>query len=284
MGPEVAGGGGPPEFELVLIDGDNLLHRVRGMRDEAGLRWLLPRLRAWLPQGSRALVMLDGQPDPGESLRRRVATGVEFQHSGNVDADTRLVQTLAARPYADRARTVVVTDDRQLGDRARQAGGQVRRLDWLVGGLAGAVGEPAVVGGGPREPPRRPWVARALLGAGAPGRGRSVAGVKPPAGDRAAVGGDASSAGRAGVAGGADVARPAADTSGRESDGGLLTGGIRPVGIGRGKAPRSSGSPSTPESSGSDAPEETRDADAEREPWKPGRGATRKRGNPKRGS
>jgi hypothetical protein len=228
MGPEVVGGG-LPEFELVLIDGDNLLHRVRGMRDEAGLRWLLPRLRAWLPQGSRALVMLDGQPDPGESLRRRVATGVEFQHSGNVDADTRLVQTLAARPYADRARTVVVTDDRQLGDRARQAGGQVRRLDWLVGGLAAAVGEPAVVGGGPREPPRRPWVARALLGAGAPGRGR-------------------------------------------------------PAGIGRDKAPRSSGTPPSPSSSGPRATGEAEDADAEREPWKPGRGATRKRGNPKRGS
>ena len=68
------------------------------MRDEAGLRWLLPRLRAWLPPGTRALVMLDGHPDPGEAFRRHVATGVDFQHSGTVDADTAIVGTLAARP------------------------------------------------------------------------------------------------------------------------------------------------------------------------------------------
>lgn len=203
------------DFELVLIDGDNLLHRVRGMRDEAGLRWLLPRLRAWLPQGSRALVMLDGQPDPGDALRRRVATGVEFQHSGNVDADTRLVQTLAARPYADRSRTVVVTDDRALRDRVRQTGGLVRRLDWLTSGLAAAVGEPAVVGGGARSATRRAWVSRA-------------------------------------------------------------------VAVGRGRAPRSSGSPETPVD-GVREPGLDGTAADEGKPWKAGRGATRKRGNPKRG-
>jgi hypothetical protein len=283
MGPELVGGG-PPEFELVLIDGDNLLHRVRGMRDEAGLRWLLPRLRAWLPQGSRALVMLDGQPDPGESLRRRVATGVEFQHSGSVDADTRLVQTLAARPYAERARTVVVTDDRQLGDRVRQAGGLVRRLDWLTAGLAAAVGEPAVVGGAPRDPSRRPWVARALLagqGIAAPPR-RPGSGRRPS--DAGGEGGSVPESGHARRAGKGSVA---------ESDRGIVTEGIRPVGIGRGKAPRSSGSPEEPPSGGSghgagggraQGAAEDGAGDDEREPWKPGRGATRKRGNPKRGS
>ncbi|MEA2623053.1 MAG: hypothetical protein QOH61_1963 [Chloroflexota bacterium] len=221
MTQERGGQSAGPEVELVLIDGDNLLHRVRGMRDEAGLRWLLPRLRAWLPQGTRALVMLDGQPDPGESLRRRVATAVEFQHSGNVDADTRLVQTLAARPYAERARTVVVTDDRALGDRVRQAGGLVRRLEWLTAGLAAAVGEPAVVGGGPRGVTRR-WQ----------------------------------------------------------------------VGVGRGRAPRSSGtasgsssSPGRKPASGGPAPDpEGGREEPEHEPWKPGRGATKKRGNPKRGA
>ena len=79
---------GVPEFELVLVDGDNLLHRVRGMRDEAGLRWLLPRLRAWRPPNATITVMLDGHPDPGEARRRRVATGVEFRHSGDVDGDS----------------------------------------------------------------------------------------------------------------------------------------------------------------------------------------------------
>jgi hypothetical protein len=134
------------EFELVLIDGDNLLHRVRGTRDEAGLRWLLPRLRAWLPAGAHIIVMLDGHPDPGEVLRRRVAPGIEFQHSGNVDGDTALLTILAARPYADRARTLLVTDDRGLTDRARHGGGLTRRLDWLTAQLARATGLP---GAGP---------------------------------------------------------------------------------------------------------------------------------------
>lgn len=181
------------DYELVLIDGDNLLHRVRGMRDEAGLRWLLPRLRAWRPIGSEVVVMLDGHPDPGEAFRRRVATGVEFRHSGDLDGDTALVGLLRARSYSERSRTIVVSDDRQLGDRVRHAGGMVRRLDWLVAGLAASVGGP-----------------------GAP-----------------------------------------ATSSGK------------PTGIGAGSRPASGV-----------APRETEEVD--REPWRPGRGATTKRGNPRR--
>jgi hypothetical protein len=183
-------------LELVLVDGDNLLHRVRGMRDEAGLRWLLPRLRAWLPVGVRAVVMLDGHPDPGESRRRRVAPGIEFEYSGAVDADTALVGILGARPYAERSRTVLVTDDRALGDRARTVGGLVRRLDWLTNQLARAV-EPGFSSGAPGLPARQ-----------AP-----------------------------------------------------------PVGIGRRPGPVRAEPP----------------PDDEHEPWQPGRGATRKRGNPRRG-
>jgi hypothetical protein len=195
----------PPaaEFQLLLIDGDNLLHRVRGSRDEAGLRWLLPRLRAWLPPGAHIIVMLDGHPDPGEVLRRRVAPGIEFQHSGNVDADTALVAILAARPYADRSRTLLVTDDRGLTDRARHAGGLTRRLDWLTVQLARATGSPA------------------------------------------------------------------ARQSTRGIDEGRGPGTGPPIGIGRGRSVRKSES----------RPETSEDRDA----WRPGRGATRKVGNPKRG-
>jgi hypothetical protein len=158
------------EFELLLIDGDNLLHRVRGSRDEGGLRWLLPRLRAWLPDGAQVIVMLDGHPDPGEVLRRRVAPGIEFQHSGNVDGDTALLAILAARPYADRARTLLVTDDRGLTDKARHGGGLTRRLDWLTVQLARATDSPDTGRSG-----------RAIRGSGGTpmgiGRGRSVWGT-----------------------------------------------------------------------------------------------------------
>jgi hypothetical protein len=121
-----------PDLGFVLIDGDNLLHRVRGMRDEAGVAWLLPRLAAWRPAGVQVTVMLDGVSDPGSPRRQRAASGITWEHSGRVDADTAIVETARARPYADRARTVVVTDDRFLAERARHVGVLTRRLDWLV--------------------------------------------------------------------------------------------------------------------------------------------------------
>jgi hypothetical protein len=121
-----------PDLAFVLIDGDNLLHRVRGMRDEAGVAWLLPRLSAWRPAGVHVTVMLDGAPDPGSPRRQRAASGISWEHSGRLDADTAIVEMARAQPYADRARTVVVTDDRGLADRARHAGVLTRRLDWLV--------------------------------------------------------------------------------------------------------------------------------------------------------
>jgi hypothetical protein len=204
-----------PEFELVLVDGDNLLHRVRGMRDEAGLRWLLPRLRAWRPANVTITVMLDGHPDPGEAHRRRVATGVEFRHSGDLDGDSAIVGTLRARPYSDRSRTIVVTDDRQLGDRVRHSGGMVRRLDWLVNGLAASVGESVPAGGG-----------NSSAGGNAPGRASSSS-AKPP------------------------------------------------TGIGGGQRRHATGM--------AEKSTDT-DADDERKPWRPGRGATTKRGNPRKSS
>src|SRR4051794_34511615 len=171
------------------------------MRDEAGLRWLLPRLRAWRPAHVAITVMLDGHPDPGEAHRRRVATGVEFRHSGDYDGDSAIVATLRARSYAERSRTIVVTDDRQLGDRVRHTGGMVRRLDWLVTGLAASVGESV------------------------PGHGSGDGRTRPPTG----------------------------------------------IGAGRGRPAQS-------------APTTAGDADDEGEPWRPGGGATTKRGNPRKSS
>jgi hypothetical protein len=139
-----------PDLAFVLIDGDNLLHRVRGMRDEAGVAWLLPRLSAWRPPGVQVTVMLDGASDPGTPRRHRAASGITWEHSGRVDADTAIVEMARAQPYADRARTVVVTDDRGLTDRARHVGVLTRRLDWLVEQL----NRPTLPGGGaPGAPP-----------------------------------------------------------------------------------------------------------------------------------
>ena len=200
------------DLALVLIDGDNLLHRVRGTRDEAGLHWLLPRLRAWRPPDVHIVVMLDGHPDTGIGPRTRVAPGIESQHSGSVDADTAIVGIVRARPYAERSRTLVISDDRALGDRVRHVGGYVRRLDWLTSQLMRADGPAAPA---PQTQP------------GATGPGQT-----------------------------------------------------RRSGIGAGRSPRRTvRGPAPTAAPGAGTGDET-----EREPWTPGRGATRKRGNPRRGA
>jgi hypothetical protein len=181
------------DLDLLLIDGDNLLHDVRGSRDEGGVAWLLPRLRAWRPQHLRIVVGLDGHPPPGEASRVRASRGIEFHHSGRRSADDLLIEALEAQPYTGRGRTAVVTRDRGLQARAARAGGLTRSVDWLM--------------------------------------------------------------------------RQVARTGGRGAHSQLGEG--KPVGLGQGKPPRRQ-------------PHATGETDDAQRSWEPGRGATRKRGNPRR--
>ncbi len=191
----MSGRGGVAEMDLLLIDGDNLLHDVRGTRDEGGVAWLLPRLSGWRPQHLRIVVALDGHPAPGETSRSRATRGIEFHHSGRRSADDLLIDLLKAQPYAGRSHTAVVTRDRGLQARVTRAGGLTRSVDWLM---------------------------------------REVAG-------------------------------PRADRSSAKG-----TGAGKPVGIGQGKPPpKRHFDPADP-------------TEEERPSWEPGRGATRKKGNPKR--
>jgi hypothetical protein len=125
------------DLDLLLIDGDNLLHDVRGARDEGGVAWLLPRLSGWRPPDLRIIVGLDGHPAPGEASRKKATRGIEFHHSGRRSADDVLIDLLRAQPYAGRSRTAVVTRDRGLQARATRAGGQTRSVDWLMRQLSG---------------------------------------------------------------------------------------------------------------------------------------------------
>jgi hypothetical protein len=157
--------------------------------------------------------MLDGHPEPGEALRRKVVTGIESHHSGGMDADTALIKLLGARPYEDRIRSVLVTDDRALADRARHLHAQVRRLDWFIAQLVEA--------DRPDRPDRAPGV--------------RAAGPRP-----------------------AGAGRPP----------------TRPTSVGAGRPPRR---PPVAD------PSRSSEGEPDRAPWKPGRGATRKTGNPRRG-
>jgi len=183
------------DVDLLLVDGDNLLHAVRGGRDDGGVAWLLPRLSRWRPAGLRIVVALDGHPAHGEASRRRAATGIEFHHAGAHSADDLIIDLLSRQPFSARARSVVVTRDLGLTDRARRAGGLTRTPDWLTeqldeptrsaitqsGSAASQIGQ----GKPPRRPPdavrgdeeRPPW---------RPGRGATRKRGNPRRGPRAA--------------------------------------------------------------------------------------------------
>jgi hypothetical protein len=120
------------DIDLLLIDGDNLLHDVRGSRDEGGVAWLLPRLSGWRPKHLRIVIGLDGHAAPGEAGRQKATRGIEFHHSGRRSADDLLIDLLKAEPFTHRSRTAVVTHDRVLQARANRAGGQTRSVDWLM--------------------------------------------------------------------------------------------------------------------------------------------------------
>jgi hypothetical protein len=152
-----------------------------------------------MPPTTRAIVVLDGSPDPRAPMRETAGRNLEMRHAGRFSADDVIVNLVTEQPFALRSQTVVVSDDRALRDRVSRLGGLGRRLHWLEESLA--------------LPPRGP---------------RSAAGT------------------------------------------GL--GGSRPVR----RAPAAG--PGAPGGGGTEDPDE---GGAPR--WEPGRGATRKRGNPRRG-
>ncbi len=166
--------GGVDDVDLLLIDGDNLLHAVRGSRDHGGVAWLLPRLSGWRPLHLRIVIGLDGHAAPGEASRTRATRGIEFHHSGRRSADDMLIDLLEAQPYDARSRTVVVTRDRSLQARAAKAGGTSRSVEWLM----------RLVAGGPRRPVSGPKPKLVGIGQGKPPRRRHFDPPDPDAGDR----------------------------------------------------------------------------------------------------
>jgi hypothetical protein len=142
-------------IELVLIDGNNLLHRRAGSAGDAALRGLLPELRRALPANVHAQLILDGHPETGTQARQRVSPVLDIRYAGG-SADDAIVAEISGLAWASRGHTIVVTDDHALADRSKTAGALHRRLDWLTS-LPPA----------PTNAPQKPGTA---LGAGRPPR------------------------------------------------------------------------------------------------------------------
>jgi hypothetical protein len=117
--------------ELVIVDGNNLLHRRWGDAAEGSVRGLLATLQSAIRDPVQLLVVLDGHPAPGSPTRQRVSARLELRHAGSRSADDLIVQLAASRPPASRSTTIVVTDDRALTERSRATGCRTQRLAWL---------------------------------------------------------------------------------------------------------------------------------------------------------
>jgi hypothetical protein len=120
----------PRELEVLLIDGNNLLHRTHGGVDAAAQRTLAAQLSAALP-GVRKIVVFDGHRATHEAQLRLPDASLQIRYAGGT-ADDELVAQVKAIDFETRGRTVLVTDDRALTERARTAGARTQRLGWLV--------------------------------------------------------------------------------------------------------------------------------------------------------
>jgi rRNA-processing protein FCF1 len=163
---------GAQEFEgteVLLIDGNNLLHRVSRSVDEGAQRLLIAKIRATVPETLATVMMLDGHAAARTKRSEKVSKGFEIRHAGSITADDALMRIVFNTPMQERHEITVVTDDRPLADRARTMGAHTRRLEWLEAILDAPQPRTSTnIGAGRRpkpgfEPPERnPW---------SPGRG-----------------------------------------------------------------------------------------------------------------
>jgi rRNA-processing protein FCF1 len=160
-------------IEVLLIDGNNLLHRLSGSADPAALRGLLPRLATAIPEEVGTVLMLDGHPAPGSGRATRVRRGFEVRQSGSRSADDALLDLVRATHAGSRAMTTVVTDDRSLTDRIRHLGAHTQRLAWLAGILGAGESTGSAIGSGARrdQRPSEPEAAEIERTPWRPGRG-----------------------------------------------------------------------------------------------------------------
>ncbi len=141
--------------QVLLIDGNNLLHRVAGSVDPSAQRLLLARLRGAIPAALATVLMLDGHADSGTNRSEKVGRGLEIRHSGSISADDAILRLIDKYAPSDRAGITVVSDDRALTDRARHRGAHTQKLAWLesVIDTPGSAGAAIGTGKHPSGPP-----------------------------------------------------------------------------------------------------------------------------------
>ena len=111
----------------VIVDGNNLLHSLPShQRDRASVRH--EALDTARHEEMSLTVVFDGPPPSGSSDTEHLGR-VTIRYSGAASADELILRLLAKQGGA--SSWVVVTDDRELGAKARDRGAKVRTLrEW----------------------------------------------------------------------------------------------------------------------------------------------------------
>jgi len=121
----------------LLVDGNNLAHRLAGRADRAAVR----RSVLDFVRGRRVsvTVVFDGPPPEG-APEREVLGRVTVLYSGRRSADDLIVQRI---PRGAQARSfTVITGDRELAQRARSAGANVIPVSQWMTRLSGPAKAP----------------------------------------------------------------------------------------------------------------------------------------------
>ena len=134
----------------LLVDGTNLLHALGRADGPLTPAAVVGRLRALVPAGVVATVVLDGTPAPG-AIDRRVTAGIEVRYSGKRPADALLVELAGMAPFT----TLVVTDDNELATSLRRFGARTVRNGWMAEQL-GRQRLESPAAGRPRPPAHAP--------------------------------------------------------------------------------------------------------------------------------
>ena len=178
--------------ELVLIDGNNLLHALRGRgRDGGGYGGgassgpggpaaapqpasaIIGRIRSAIPPSVKVELILDGSPS---GITGRLATGMSVEYSRRSTADelilNRLTRQLDEGGPASTWPILAVTDDRALRDGVRTRGGRSAGTAWLLRRLDGT--ERPIRGRPGTPPPARPRAGTGLGNGRPPGMRRQA--------------------------------------------------------------------------------------------------------------
>ena len=173
--------------ELVLIDGNNLLHALRrgGALAHGGPRGggsaeapqpasaIIGRIRSAIPPSVKVELILDGSPS---GITGRLATGMSVEYSRRSTADelilNRLTRQLDEGGPASTWPILAVTDDRALRDGVRTRGGRSAGTAWLLRRLDGT--ERPIRGRPGTPPPARPRAGTGLGNGRPPGLRRQA--------------------------------------------------------------------------------------------------------------